>query len=215
MKKLITLAIAAGFMTCGAMAAQEEPESCKPKVGGTTLALAHEIEQAQLQCDLDKAALIAEESERLFETYFEPAIRIVDTATPSGAAYVYDIVDSNNRLTLDVRRVPVSEDKRVGSCRLRTTLDDATGQIIANHTGQIMAAQPAAYGKREEVIINADGSRNVKLLLESHDIITVIETDQGEFAYSRHAKSKDPVNDLNTLIIGVANASNGWQCGET
>ncbi len=75
-----------------------------------------------------------------------------------------------------------------------------------------MAARPAAYGKREEVIINADGSRQVKLLLDAQDIVTTIETDSGEFAYSRHTRSTGPVNDLNELIIGVANASNGWQC---
>ncbi len=212
MKKLITLALAATLLACGASAAQEEPESCKPKIGGSALALADEIEDAQLQCDLDKAAQIADESERLFNIYFRPAIRIVDTATPSGAAYVYDIVDSNDQLTLDVRRVPITPDARVGSCRLRTTLDDTVGQNIAAYTGKIMAARPAAYGKREEVIINADGSRQVKLLLDAQDIVTTIETDSGEFAYSRHTRSTGPVNDLNELIIGVANASNGWQC---
>lgn len=215
MKKLITLVLTASILACGTMAAQEEPESCKPKVDGSALALADDMDQAQLQCDLDTAAQIAIESERLFDTFFQPAIRIVDTETPSGAAYVYDIVDTQGRLTLDVRRVPIKQKASVGSCRLRTTLDDMTGQNIAAQTGKIMAALPAAYGKREEVIINADGSRQVKLLLNTQDIITTIETDSGDFSYSRHSGSSGPVHDLNQLIIGIANASNGWQCTPT
>jgi len=52
----------------------------------------------------------------------------------------------------------------------------------------------------------------VRLVLDSHDIITRADSENGTRNYSRHSGSDDPVSRLNNLVIGIANVSPGWVC---
>ena len=64
MSRLGLLLLSALLVAGAASAAEETPESCRPKVAGTALALAGDAESAQLQCDIDRAAQLAARSER-------------------------------------------------------------------------------------------------------------------------------------------------------
>ena len=92
MKAFQTLLLAGLLCGGAASAAEDPPESCRPKVAGTALALAGEAEKAQMQCDIDRADHLVARSARLQPSTRHPAIRIVDTASPSGAAYIYDVI---------------------------------------------------------------------------------------------------------------------------
>ncbi|CAN0587721.1 unnamed protein product, partial [Laminaria digitata] len=110
MTRTSLIALGVLFLAGNAHAIEEQPESCRPKVAGSALALADDADQAQLQCDIDRAALIADRADATFDSSNDPILRIVDTAAPSGAAYVYDIVDADGTMMLDARTVPVDSD---------------------------------------------------------------------------------------------------------
>lgn len=216
MKKILLLPILAAVLPGMATAAQEVPESCQPKVSGA-LSLADEADDARLQCDIDRAAILADRSEKLFNASLDPMIRIVDTAaSPSGAVYVYDVTEELGVLTLDARSVPadMNDTSRVPVCRLRTILSDEAAASVPAALDQASSPDLPGYAERLEVVVNPDGSRSYALLLEgSHDIVTTIHTADGEERhFSRNAGQSDLVSNLNATIIGVANVSNGWTC---
>ncbi|MFN4225105.1 MAG: hypothetical protein ACK4HR_02225 [Hyphomonas sp.] len=166
-------------------------------------------DEARLKCDLDRAANIREKAAKIYGVRLSSAIEIIDTASPSGAAYVYDILTDGPKLTLDARSVPEGKGPR---CRLQTPLpDDKANELTILLT---KAGDPSVpgYGPREDVKINPDGSRSVRLVIDSHDIITRAETPAGFRSFSRHSGSDDPVSRLNNLVIGIANVSPGWVC---
>ena len=217
MMRRLSLALLVIGLSVWPAIADDVPESCRPKVAGTALALADEAEAAQLQCDIDRAALLSARSEMLFNVSIDSDVRIVDTASPSGAAYVYDIIDKNGQLSLDARSVPTEQQARGRTpvCRLRTQVDAAASQQIRDAAASIVAEKLPHYGKREQVEMNPDGSRRVTLLLDTHDIITTVAAPDGPQSFSRHALSTDAVTALNTLIIGIANKSSDWVCNKT
>ena len=210
MTRTSLIALGVLFLAGNAHAIEEQPESCRPKVAGSALALADDADQAQLQCDIDRAALIADRA----DATFDPILRIVDTAAPSGAAYVYDIVDADGTMMLDARTVPVDSDTNthIPLCRLQTQLPAPVASKVALSLLTTSDAGLPAYGAREKMVVNADGSRSYELLLASHDIITSIETTNGLKQFSRHSEATDIIAELNRSVIGVANFSDGWVC---
>ena len=214
MKRIHIMTLAALFVAGNASAIEELPESCRPKIGETALALADNAEAAQLQCDIDRAAVLSNRSEAMFGSNPEPLIHIVDTASPSGAAYIYDITDTGGTLFLDARSVPSDTDRedRIPICHLQTQLPSPVANNVAISLLSAAEADVPAYGARERMVINADGSRSYELLLNTHDIVTRIETVDGVRHFSRHADATDAIAKLNKSIIGVANFSDGWVC---
>ncbi|MDX1292371.1 MAG: hypothetical protein R3265_06155 [Hyphomonas sp.] len=214
MTRTSLIALGVLVLAGSAHAIEEQPESCRPKVAGTALALADEADQAQLQCDIDRAKLITERADTIFDPSAAPLLRIVDTAAPSGAAYVYDVVDADGTMMLDARTVPVDTEaaSRIPLCRLQTQLPAPVASKVALSLLTASDASLPAYGAREKMVINADGSRSYELLLASHDIITSIETTDGLRQFSRHAEATDTIAELNRSVIGVANFSDGWVC---
>lgn len=205
--------IAAAF-AAPALAQGAEPASCQPKVAGVALALADEADAARLQCDVDRAAILVKRSEVLFGPVTNPLVQIVDTAAPSGAAYVYAVSDVQGTMILDARSVPsdLSEPGRVPVCHLRTLVPDAIARQVSISLLETASPDVPGYAERMEVVTNPDGSRRSVLLLDSHDVITTIQTASGERNFSRHIRQTDKVAKLNELIIGVANVSDGWDC---
>ncbi|HAO37262.1 MULTISPECIES: hypothetical protein [unclassified Hyphomonas] len=214
MTRTSLIALGVLFLAGNAHAIEEQPESCRPKVAGSALALADDADQAQLQCDIDRAALIADRADATFDSSNDPILRIVDTAAPSGAAYVYDIVDADGTMMLDARTVPVDSDTNthIPLCRLQTQLPAPVASKVALSLLTTSDAGLPAYGAREKMVVNADGSRSYELLLASHDIITSIETTNGLKQFSRHSEATDIIAELNRSVIGVANFSDGWVC---
>ena len=213
--KTFRILLLAGLLCAGAASADDEPpESCRPNMDGTIPALTGEPEKAQMQCDIDRAAHLVARSARLQPTTLHPAIRIVDTASPSGAAYIYDVIGAGPSFWLEARSVP-SEDNdrsRVPVCKLSTALPDDLAKPLVGMLATIGSMDLPEYGRREEVTINPDGSRRVVLLLDTHDIVTTIETQGKVQHFSRHAKASDDIARINQMIIGVANISDGWTC---
>ena len=92
MTRTSLIALGVLFLAGGAHAIEEQPESCRPKVAGTALALAGDAERAQMKCDIDRAAQLVARSDRRAATAPRPVVRVVDTASPSGTAYIYDVI---------------------------------------------------------------------------------------------------------------------------
>lgn len=201
-----------------ALAEEQLPDSCKPEVAGGALALSDDADAAQLQCDVDRAAILASRSDALFGTIADPLVRIVDTISPSGAAYVYTITEDQGAMTLDARSVPadMDNDRNVPICHLNAALaDDVSGKVSA---ALVEAASPdvPGYAERKEMVANPDGSRKWALILDPHDVITMVRTADGVRNFSRHIRqTEDTVGKLNQLIIGVANVSDGWDCNQS
>lgn len=193
--------------------AQELPESCQPQASSAGL-IADQIDAAKLQCDVDKAALISARSATQFIVDQNPLVRVVDTVSPSGSAYIYDVVEENGVLLLDARNVPMADEpaSHALNCRLRVLLPDETANLVAMTRQSAAKSSVPGYGPREEVVINPDGSRKHVLLFDTHDIITHIETASGPRDFSRHARASDSVAQLNAALIGVANVSDQWVC---
>ena len=214
MKRLLLLPLFAACLAGPALAEDPLPESCKPKVAGVALALADEADEAQLQCDVDRAAILEKRSEAFFGPVVNPLVRIVDTISPSGAAYVYAVTDVQGAMILDARTVPADMDNtaKVPVCHLRTLMPEAVGKQVSIALLETASPDVPGYAERMEVIVNPDGSRKSVLLLDSHDVISTVQTASGERHFSRHARQTDKVSKLNDLIIGVANVSDGWEC---
>lgn len=211
---LFSALIAACFVT-PALADTPIPESCKPRIAGVALAVADEADEAQLKCDVDRAAIYANRADAIFGPVVDPLVQVVDTAISlSGAVYVYAVSDVQGTMILNARSVPADMDQsgNVPVCQLKTLLpDDAAAQVSI---GLLQAASPdvPGYAERMEVVINPDGSHRSVLLLDSHDVVSRVQTANGPRDFSRHIRQTDDVAKLNELIIGVANVSDGWDC---
>ncbi len=199
---LVGLGIIASPLAAGA-----ETQGCSANLSTATLSTSPDA--AQMSCDLERAAKISDRARKIYGVQPDAQIEIIDTASPSGAAYIYKVLNDGMHLRLDARSVP---DGRGPRCRLQATIADDTANALASLLVKAADAAVPDYGAREDVKINADGSRSVRLAIESHDIITRAQTASGERKFSRHAGSDDPVSQLNNLVIGVANVSPDWVC---
>lgn len=164
---------------------------------------------AQMRCDIERAASLRARAAALYGPGFASRVEIIDTASPSGAAYVYDLVTEEDTFRLEARSVPQAEGPL---CRLTEWLAPDTAQAIRRLLTETSAETLPDYGPREEVTLNRDGSRSSRLVINSHDIFTRVATREGMRSFSRHAGSDDPVNRLNRFVIGIANLSSGWTC---
>lgn len=193
-----------------------EPAGCEPALTSASFGTGEEADVARLQCDIKKSIEISRLSEQVHGPRKDAAISIVDTASPSGAAYVYDVYPVSGEMVLEARSVPISGSaSRAPACRMTTVLPPTVAQKLdAVAASGALLALPG-YGSREEATLNPDGSRTVRLLLESHDIVTTISTPDGAMHFSRHAKGSDEIADLNASVIGVANFSSGWSCNRS
>ncbi|PKP82932.1 MAG: hypothetical protein CVT79_02470 [Alphaproteobacteria bacterium HGW-Alphaproteobacteria-18] len=170
-------------------------------------------DQARLDCDIARASDISTQGERLFGASAEEWLRIVDTESSSGAAYVYYVIEEGPYLLLEARSVPgIGAAGKAPACQLRTALPLDVADKIRETTASIAATPPEGYGPREAVTVNADGSRSIRLIVDSHDIITRLKTGDGILNFSRLAGTEDDITQLNNLVIGVANFSGDWSC---
>ncbi|MBK8198370.1 MAG: hypothetical protein IPK75_08360 [Acidobacteria bacterium] len=199
-------ALAACFLP---MVAAAQADNCASDLLNAAFLSDTSPDTAKLNCDLDRAAKIRDRARLFYGPRSDAIIEITDTASPSGAAYLYDVMTDGAGVRLDARSVP---DGKGPHCRLQTKLPDDTANAMTILLGQVSDASVPSYGPREEVTVNADGSRTVRLVIESHDIITRTQTENGVRQFSRHAGSDDPVTRLNNLVIGVANVSPNWVC---
>ncbi|MBA3068373.1 MAG: hypothetical protein FP825_07840 [Hyphomonas sp.] len=190
-------------------AAHAQLDSCSLALSNAAYSGPVDTESAKLRCDLERAALIRNRATLFYGGETNSLVEIIDTASPSGAAYVYNVLDQNGTLSLDARSVPDGKGMR---CRLRATLPDDTANSLSMLLASAADPQLPDYGPREEVTLNPDGSRTVRLVIESHDVITRAQTPGGTRQFSRHAGSDDPINRLNNLVIGFANVSPAWDC---
>ncbi|MFN4025186.1 MAG: hypothetical protein ACK4MQ_10145 [Hyphomonas sp.] len=197
---LAAIAVSSGIV----LAAWGQPASCSAALD----------DAGRLRCDVDRAGEILDAAARLHGP--QPAgasVEIVDTTSPSGAAYVYSVFEAGAQTMLEARTVPSNARNGIlPACTLRTWIADDTANAISAAVTRIGNGEMPGYGPREEVTINPDGSRSVRLILDSHDIITRIETAGETRHYSRHAGSEDDVARLNSLVIGVADLSSNWSC---
>lgn len=191
-------------LVCWPAAAWPQPASCQRMLD----------DAERLRCDVDRAGKILDRAINLHGP--QPAgsmIEIVDTTSPSGAAYVYTIFETGADTMLDARSIP--DQARNGNppaCSLRTWVADDTANAMSAALMRIGNGELPGYGPREEVTVNPDGSRSVRLIIDSHDIITRIEAAGETKHFSRHAGSEDEITRLNNLVIDVANRSSGWSC---
>lgn len=215
MRRLIALSLLATGLATPALAEVPVPESCKPRIAGVALAVAEEANEAQLACDMDRAAIFEGRADAIFGDVSNPLVRVVDTAvSPSGAVYVYAVSDVQGTMVLDARSVPADMDQTDGVpvCHLHTLMPEEAASEVS--IGLLKAASPdlPGYAERMEVVVNPDGSHRSVLLLDSHDVVSRVQTANGERDFSRHIRQSDDVAKLNELIIGVANVSDGWDC---
>lgn len=170
-------------------------------------------DQARLNCDLARAAAIAADGERLFGRAETEWLRIVDTESPSGSAYIYYLIDEAPYLLLEARAVPQGGNNgRSPACRLRTTMPLDTAEQVRSAAAAILAEPPPSLGPREAVTVNPDGSRSIRLILDSRDIITRITGQDASYNFSRLEGADDAITRLNNLVIGIANFSSDWNC---
>lgn len=189
--------------------AAAQPSSCETALLNAAYTPGTNPDEARLNCDIDRASNIRDKARQIYGLRFEPVVEIIDTASPSGAAYVYNVLSDGSKLTLDARSVPDGKGPR---CRLQVSLADDKATELTNLLSSASDPSVPGYGPREEVKINPDGSRSMRLVFNSHDIITRAETSSGARNFSRHSGSDDPVSRLNNLVIGIANVSPGWVC---
>lgn len=215
MTRLFALPLLAACLAAPALAETPVPDSCKPRIAGVALAAAEDAGKAQLACDTDRAAIFEGRADAIFGAAANPLVTVVDLAVSlSGAVYVYAVSDVQGAMILDARSVPADMEQAasVPVCHLRTLMpDDAASQVSI---GLLKAASPdlPGYAERMEVVVNPDGSHRSVLLLDSHDVVSRVQTANGERDFSRHIRQTDDVANLNELIIGVANVSDGWEC---
>lgn len=198
------LVLAALTLVALPFAAAAQVDMCAPST----------TDQARLDCDLARAASIAGDGERLFGPASEEWLRIVDTESASGLAYVYYVIEEGPYLLLEARSVPsrATQGGRAPACRLRTALPLDVAEKVRQTAARIAEAPPAGYGPREAAILNPDGSRSIRLIVDSRDMITRLRTGDRILNFSRLATAEDDINRLNNLVIGVANFSGDWSC---
>lgn len=199
---ILWLVFAAMALAALPFAAAAQTPICAPSTNDT----------ARLDCDIARASAIAGDGERLFGPATEEWLRIVDTESASGLAYVYYVIEEGPYQLLEARSVPGTAAGKAPACRLRTALPLDVAQKVKLAAASIAATPPGSYGPREAVNVNADGSRSIRLILDSHDIITRLKTGDGVLNFSRLAAAQDDVTALNNLVIGVANFSGDWSC---
>lgn len=171
-------------------------------------------DEERLACDAGRADVIVSRGEQLFGPAPADWLRIVDTVSPSGASYIYSVSEDGPYLLLEARSVPRRDaGGNAPACQLRTTLPLDVATQVKEAAAAIEAAPPVFYGPREAVTVNPDGSRSIRLILDSHDIITRLGTGEDALTFSRLAASEDNITELNNLVIGVANFSGDWTCG--
>ena len=210
MKPFSWRAVPVGLAVCAApFAAAAQTAGCNPALSNSAYAAGAGPDTAKMRCDLERASVIRDRAVSIYGAHANSLIEIIDTASPSGAAYVYDVLAEGPNLRLEARSVPEGRGPR---CRLLATLPDDTANALSLLLTQSAASDVPDYGPREDVTVNPDGSRNVRLVIDSHDIITRADTENGPRNFSRHAGSDDPVSRLNNLVIGIANVSPGWVC---
>jgi hypothetical protein len=209
MSRSVWRAVLAGCLVSLAPLAAAQPQSCSSDLMAASYRTDETPEAARLRCDLDRAAGILDRASELYASRVDALVEIIDTASPSGAAYVYSVVAEGANLRLQARSVP---DGRGPRCELQAALPDETASSVSQLLSAISSPAIPDYGPREEVTVNPDGSRSLRLIIDSHDIITHAETPAGIRSFSRHAGSSDPVSRLNQLVIDVANVSPGWTC---
>jgi len=212
MRRPALIAITAICLAGTAAAEERLPDSCRGDISSAAYMAPEEAAQADLQCDIDRADILVARARTIFDADPAPLLRIVDTAAPSGASYIYDVVDWSGTMMLDARTVPVEDEVRIPMCRVQTQLPANVASKVALSLLTASDANHPAYGAREKMVINDDGSRSFELLLTSHDIVTSIETTSGLRHFSRHAEATDPIAELNRSVIGVANFSDDWVC---
>ncbi len=188
----------------GLIAASAGAETLPEPCSGALLS-----EQARLSCDTARADALIDAAAATFGAPASPSLTIVDTKAPSGAAYVYHVFASGDGWALDARSVPQAGGL---ACRLITQLPQELAERAGALAGSALAMALPAYGPREEIEINPDGSRRMRLVLDSHDVITDI-FDRGKLhRFSRHAGFDDEITRLNALVIDHANRSSDWYC---
>lgn len=193
--------LAAAFLALPIMA-EARPQACMIAAD----------DAARMRCDIDLAVRLLDTADRLHGPAPSPVrLEIIDTTSPSGSAYVYAVFEEGGRTLLEARTVPEGANG-AAACRLRTHVPDDTANQIAIAMTTLRASDLPAYGPREEVTLNPDGSRNVRLIIDSHDVITRLHDTEDMIQFSRHARAGDDVTHLNNLVIGVANRSSGWSC---
>lgn len=207
------LAVAATFtMSFGAMAAQTAGQPCAisanlPQGIPTT----EEVHAATLKCDVINAQLLVADADAQYNANNDPMLRVVDTTSPSGYAYIYDVMPIAAGLQMDVRIVSKG-DSPAPACRLRKTLAQFEADGINDAMFELSLATEPLYAPREKVFVNIDGSRRVELLLDAKDVLTTLSIDGATRHYSRHDQSNDSVTALNDRITEIANRSDGWVC---
>ncbi|WP_148205785.1 MULTISPECIES: hypothetical protein [Hyphomonas] len=199
---ILWLVLAAMALAALPFAAAAQTPSCAPSTN----------DEARLDCDIARASAIAGEGEQLFGAASEEWLRIVDTESASGLAYVYYVIAEGPYQLLEARSVPGAAAGNAPVCRLRTALPLDIAEKVKLAAADIAADPPGSYGPREVVSVNADGSRSIRLILDSHDIITRLKTGDSVLNFSRLAAAQDDITALNNLVIGVANFSGDWSC---
>lgn len=198
----LRLALAALTLTALPLMAAAQAAPCAPATN----------DQERLDCDMARAAGISGRGEGLFGAAPEAWLRIIDTQSASGAAYVYYVIEEGPYQLLEARSVPGASAARAPACKLRTALPMDVAVKVKEAAAGLAAAPPDGYGPREMVTINPDGSRSIRLIVDSHDIITRINAGDRTLNFSRLAGAEDAVTRLNNLVIGVANFSGDWSC---
>ena len=179
--------------------------SCSPPPGN---------DSDRLACDIERSDRILQAAAGFYGLRPDEAIvQIVDTVSASGSAYVYLLTEEGGQTWLEAGSVPdAGTPSATLLCHLRLMLEDETAKTLIGHLTRISEEDLPAYGPREDVVVNPDGSRRVRLALESHDLITSIRNASGRKYFSRHAGSSDPVIRFNRTVTGISDQSSEWNC---
>jgi hypothetical protein len=111
MRRLFALPFLAACLPAPALAEVPLPDSCQPRIAGVALAVADEAGEAQLTCDIDRAAIFQGRANAIFGPVSNPLVQVVDLAVSlSGAVYVYAVSDVQGAMILDARSVPADMD---------------------------------------------------------------------------------------------------------
>jgi hypothetical protein len=205
--RVLSAAIILAAVALTGASAEEMPPECAPE------RLTGQGDDGRMQCDIMRALMILQRAERVHGDIPVTDLVVVDTTSPSGTAYAYALETYGNEIVLDARSVPPANGRGgAPACKLRSILPPPLKQELVERLDQINAGDLPGYGPREEVVINPDGSRSMRLVFDSHDVITRVPDGPGNRYFSRHAGSGDEVDRLNALIIGYANQSSNWTC---
>jgi hypothetical protein len=168
---------------------------------------------ARLTCDLDRAAEITLRNEAQQGPLPAATPSIVHILAPARPARVCTVYEQHGRNFAQARSVPLNEAAGwTPSGRLEPALPGDVTEAVQQLSREIETGAPAAYGARKEAARNRDGSHALRLVFDSHDIVTPLGPKGGGTFFSRHARSDDAASRLNQLIIDVASISSAWSC---